>query len=365
MIYKPFNNINLPALGMGAMRLEGTTIDHANDQIMIDFAMANGVNFFDTAYVYGKDGASEKGLSDLLSKYPRESYYLSTKYMLRGGADYKAVFNEQLNRLKTDYLDVYMIHGITDSVCQQYIDNGCIEYFAEQKQKGIIKNFGFSSHACIEMLVKFLDYHTWDFTMIQLNYYDWLYGQAKQEYETLMKYNMPVMVMEPIRGGKLASLSPEAEAILKEARPDWSVASWFLRWIKRFPEVQTVLSGMKEVEHLKENIKIFSSDDKLNKLNEEEEQLLFKACEKFREESSVLCTSCLYCIDDCPSEINIPKMIELYNFCKTDKSWDVKKKIEDMDSKGKPCDCTSCGVCLSRCPQKIDVMSIIKELSEK
>jgi predicted aldo/keto reductase-like oxidoreductase len=360
MIYKQFQEVSLPALGMGAMRFDGSPEDdYAKDRETVDCAMSNGINFFDTAYAYGKDGASEKCLGVLLAGYPRQSYYISTKYMIYAGDDVKSVFEEQLDRLKTDYIDFYMIHGLGDDTCQRYIDNGSIEYFSELKQQGRIKYFGFSSHAGIETLARFADYRSWDFAMIQLNYYDWLYGQAKHEYETLNKRGIPIIAMEPIRGGRLASLSPEAEAVLKSARPDWSVASWFFRWVKTLPDVQLVLSGMKQLEHMKENSVLFSGD---GKLSGEDEKLLFEACEKYRKEVSVLCTSCNYCINDCPAEIDIPEMIDLYNYLKTDKPWDIKSRIERAGSKGKPAGCTGCGICLSRCPQKIDVVDIMRQL---
>ena len=362
MIYKKFHGIKLPALGMGAMRFNGSPEDdYAQDRERMDYIMSNGINFFDTAYGYGKNGASEKCLGVLLADYPRDSYYISTKYMIYAGDDVKSVFEEQLTRLKTDYIDFYMIHGLGDDTCQRYIDNGCLEYFSQLKEKGLIKYFGFSSHAGVDTLARFADYRSWDFAMIQLNYYDWIYGQAEQEYEILKSRGLPVIAMEPIRGGRLASLSPEAESILKGARPDWSVASWFFRWVKSLPSIQLVLSGMKKLEHMKENNLLFSGDEKLN---DEDEQILFKACEKYREEVSVLCTSCNYCMNDCPAEIDIPKMIDLYNYFKTDKPWDRSERIKRVDSKGKPADCTNCGICLSRCPQKIDVVNIMQELKK-
>ena len=174
MIYKEFQGISLPVLGMGAMRFDGTPEDdYAKDREMVDYAMSNGINFFDTAYAYGKDGASEKCLGVLLAEYPRKSYYLSTKYKIHAGDDYKSVFEEQLSRLKTGYIDFYMLHELRDDTCQRDIDNGCIEYFAELKRRGLIRYFGFSSHAGIDTFERFVDYRAWDFTIIQLNYYVW------------------------------------------------------------------------------------------------------------------------------------------------------------------------------------------------
>jgi len=361
MLYKQFQNIRLPALGMGAMRFNGSPEDdYADDRKMINYAMENGINYFDTAYAYGKDGASEKCLGVLLAEYPRDSYYLSTKYSVYAGDDYKSVFTEQLDRMKTSYIDFYMLHGVGDDTYRRYTDNGCIDYFAELKRRGLIKYFGFSSHAGIETLEKLAGRHPWDYAMIQLNYYDWTYGQAKREYEILTGRGLPVMVMEPTRGGRLASLSPDSEAVLKKARPDWSVASWFFRWLKGLTGVQIVLSGMKSPEHMKENNMLFSDGEALSA---EDGELLFAACEKFRKEVRVLCTACNYCVNDCPAEINIPVMIELFNYLKTDRPWDIKDKIKSADSKGGPSDCTGCGACLGHCPQKIDVMGIISELN--
>jgi len=366
MIYKPFKEISLPALGMGVMRLsvQSDKEDQSNDRTksvdMINCAMANGINFFDTAYSYGKDGESEKSLGELLAKYPRESYILSTKYIIYAGDGYQSIFEEQLKRLKTDYIDFYAIHSVTEDTYQRYIDNGCIEYFEEQQKIGRIKYFGFSSHADIETLTKLIDYRKWDFGLFQFNYYDWLYGIAKQEYNLFITRKIPIIVMEPARGGRLASLSQKADDLLKETRPDWSVVSWAFRWVKRFPGVQIVLSGMDKLEQINENSALFSDDS--NDFNEENEKKLFEACETFRKEVSVLCTGCMYCLNDCPAEINIPKMIEIYNFNKTNRPWDLKK-ADKIESKGKPADCTECGICLTRCPQKIDIKSIIKELN--
>jgi hypothetical protein len=372
MLRKPFKDsgIYLPALGMGAMRLPHHPDDPGNDKAMTDYAMASGVNFFDTAYIYGQNGASELGLGELLAKYPRESYYISTKYMARDDTrDYKAVFEEQLARLRTDYIDFYLIHGVTDDMYERYPGSGCIEYFAGLKKQGRIKYFGFSSHASIETLEKLINLHPsgpegWDFAMLQLNYFDWVYGRAESEHGLLRKHDIPIMVMEPARGGRLASLSPGAEALLRSARPDWSIASWAFRWVKKLPGIQTVFSGMRTPGQLEENNILFSGGETLT---EEDEKLLFKACEILRDEAGVLCTSCMYCINDCPARINIPRMIEIYNFCRQNMAWDFRKrqKIESAEqesSNGKIADCSGCGACNGNCPQGIDVAEIIQWL---
>lgn len=365
MIYKAFNNINLSCLGMGNMRLPmkkdstGTFIDRVKAQEIIDYAMDNGINYYDTAYVYNQ-GDSEKFLGEAFQKYPRDSFYFATKFNLYGNPDFKEVFKEQLKRLKTDYIDFYLIHSISDSTYQKYIDMGCIEYFLEQKRMGRIKYLGFSSHASVKSLEAFADHHKWDFAQLQLNYFDWRYSTAKAEYEALEKRDIPIIVMEPIRGGRLAVLSPLAESILKESQPNWSVASWALRWVKRLPQVYVILSGMSTLDQIKENVSTFKDD---RALTDEEETLVMKACDVFRKEVSVPCTSCRYCIDGCPEDINIPEFLEVYNKFKTD-GRSALSAMKNIDSKGQPKDCISCDACFEVCPQNIDVKVVMKELAE-
>ena len=215
MVYKDFKGINLSHLGMGNMRLptEGgvhnAPINMGHAQKIIDYALDNGINYFDTAFVY-HNGESEKFLGSALEKYPRDSYYLATKFFILASTDYKAVFEEQLTRLKTDYIDFYLIHGIFDHTYQQYMDCGCIEYFLEQKEKRRIKHLGFSAHVSMEGFNVFANHHKWDFCMIVLNPYDCVYGTSKQQYEVLVELGIPAVAMEPVRGGRLAALSAEA-----------------------------------------------------------------------------------------------------------------------------------------------------------
>ncbi|WP_424353966.1 aldo/keto reductase [Methanobacterium sp. MBAC-LM] len=363
MIYTDFKGIQLSKLGMGNMRLPtigddpGGEIDFERAQKIIDYAMDHGVNYYDTAYVY-HNGKSESFLGKALEKYPRDSYYLATKFFIMANDDYEAVFEEQLSRLKTDYIDFYLIHGIFDSNWKQYIDCGCIEYFEEQKAKGHIKYLGFSSHASVENLTAFTEHHKWDFAQIQLNYYDWFHGSAMQEYEVLHSRNIPIISMEPLWGGRLATLSPEVNAMLKAEHPDWSIASWAFRWLGRLDGVQVILSGMSAIDQIKENVKLFQNDISLN---DGDEELLKRACDAFRSSVVIPCTGCRYCCDDCPAQIDIPGIIGLYNRFKLNGSF----ALLDIGSfKVKPADCTGCNVCGEHCPQSIDVSAVMQELSE-
>ena len=364
MQYKPFkDNLSLSTLGMGNMRLPvqrlGTKIDRPKAGEIIDYAMANGINYYDTAYVY-HFGESEKFLGEALKKYPRESYHLATKYYMMATKNYKKVFEEQLKRLQTDYIDFYLIHCIMDVTWKRYINSGCIEYFLEQKAKGRIKYLGFSSHAGVEALSSFADYTKWDFAQIQLNYFDWFYGNTRKEYKALEERGLPIIVMEPVRGGKLASLNKEAEALLKEAHPDWSIASWALRFVKSLPQVQVVLSGMSTLSQIQDNVATFEEE---GGLTEKDKEILLQACELFHGQFKIPCTACHYCLGECPKEIRIPAYLDLYNAYKAGEPGALRQ-LGQVDSKGTPADCIGCGKCRSHCPQSIEIPQIMKELAQ-
>lgn len=364
MIMKPYKDISLSRLGMGNMRLplrtdlEGNPIDREKGQEIIDYAMKSGVNYYDTAYVYN-NGDSEKFLGEAMAKYDRKSYYLATKFLISANPDYKAVFQEQLKRLNTDYIDFYLVHSVTERSYKAYEESGCIDYFRELKKQGKIRYLGFSNHSSPEILKHFRDLNDWDFIQLQLNYYDWNYGSTKAEYELCAEKNIPVMVMEPVRGGKLANLTPEANVILKEAHPDWSIASWAFRWVRSLPQVQVILSGMSDMEQIKDNVKTFGDD---TAFTEEDGKLLMEACKMFKSQIQVPCTACRYCCDGCPSGIDIPKIMEMYNNYKLTGPWALDD-IRRYDKAGSK-DCIECGNCTSHCPQSIDVPKIMKELTE-
>lgn len=363
MVYKQFKDISLSRLGMGNMRLPsrkdlpGKPIDREKGGEIIDLAMKGGVNYYDTAYVYGD---SENFLGDVLPAYKRESYYLATKFNIDATTDYKAVFEEQLKRCKTDYFDFYLLHAVGDGNKDRYLQCGCIEHFEEMRKQGKIRYFGYSAHASHEVLRAFADIKDWDFTQIQLNYYDWLFGRAKGEYEILREKNVPIIVMEPVRGGRLANLTPEAEAVLKKAHPDWSIASWAFRWLKRLSQVQVVLSGMSNTEQMRDNIGTFTDEEALT---DEEEKLLFEACTMFKSQIQVPCTGCRYCVDNCPSQIDIPKMMEIGNRFRINGEWALNP-LKKSD-KPTPKDCIGCGACTVHCPQGIDIPGLMSEMSKK
>lgn len=367
MIYKPFKDISLSRLGMGNMRLpeaEGTSgfnakIDWVRSQEIIDYAMSHGINYYDTAYIYN-DGDSERFLGSALQKYPRDSYYLATKFFIQATPRPEPVFEEQLKRLKTSHIDFYLLHSLSEENIEDYLNSGSIEYFMEQQKKGRIRYLGFSSHAGVETLKRFANHHSWDFAQLQINYFDWNYGTAKEEYQVLEEHNIPIMVMEPVRGGRLANLTPEANALLKAAHPDWSIASWALRFVKTLPQVQVILSGMSSLNQIKDNITTFSENQALS---EDDMELLMSACSQFRSQIQIPCTACRYCCSGCPMGINIPEYLKIYNDHKVSGEWALAG-LSQVQSKGTPAACIRCGACASHCPQSIKIPELMTELAE-
>ena len=252
MIYKQFQDLQLSRLGMGNMRLPVNQgrIDRKKAQEIIDYAMEQGINYYDTAYVY-HSGESEPFLGEALSKYPRDSYYLATKFYVMAKPDIEQVFEEQLCKLRTDYIDFYLIHCVNEETIGAYTakNRHYMEFLLEQKAKGRIRHIGFSSHGKPETLEKFLNWSdAFEFVQIQLNYLDWTMQNAKRQYEIITEHGLPVWVMEPVRGGRLASLGERYDAMLKQARPDWSVPAWAFHWLMGLSGVTMILSGMTTME---------------------------------------------------------------------------------------------------------------------
>lgn len=359
---KPFQSIRLSTLGMGAMRLpmkDADHIDYEKAHEILDKAYECGINYFDTAYVYN-GGDSERCLGAWIQKHPRDSFYIATKFNVNANPDYEAVFEEQLQRLQTDHIDFYLLHCLKDHNIDKYIQGGAIEYFREQQKKGRITYQGFSTHADTATLTRFADYTHWDFAQIQMNYYDWVYGTAAEEYEILAQRNIPIMVMEPVRGGRLAALTPEVSEMLRAAHPDWSMASWALRFVQCHPQVQVILSGMSTMEQMVDNLSTFADAPGLSR---EDYDLLLQAGERFRKQIYVPCTGCRYCIPECPMQINIPAYLQIYNDYKSNGSWALQG-LKNVESEGKLTDCIACGACMGHCPQDIQIPKILAELAE-
>lgn len=366
MFYKDYKGHKISALGLGCMRfptVEGdpNTIDREKAQKVIDAAIAGGINYFDTAHVYQR-GDSERFLGEALKKYPRDSYFLATKFYGSETRDIAATFEEQLARLQTDYVDFYLFHCLDEDTVKFYTDTqkDYIAYLLEQKKAGRIRHLGFSTHAPIPVLKQMLDhYDSFDMALMQLNYVDWTVQNAKEQYEVLHAHGIPVWVMEPLKGGKLAVLNEVAAAVLKEACPERSLASWSFRWLMGLDGVQTVLSGMVDEAVMADNLGTFNEKDPLN---EQEQKALSQARDVFLSSMGVPCSACRYCCDGCPAGLNIPKLMGLYNECGiTGDAW----RFPDLEGEFDPGACLQCGACLGHCPQRIDIPGIMLKLREK
>ena len=255
-------DISVPLLGYGMMRLptQGDQIDYEKAEALVKRALEAGINYFDTAYFYHK-GQSEKFCGDILPKFPRDSYYLTSKMpvgLCKTEADVERIFNEQLERCKADYFDFYLFHNMNANVWKTATKLHVWDFLQKKKAEGKVRKIGFSFHDKFENLKKIASAYPWDFAQIQLNILDWELYHSREQYEILTERNIPVVIMEPLRGGALATLSQEANDILKKANPNLTTAAWAFRFVASLPNVLTILSGMTKMEHLEENIKTFS-----------------------------------------------------------------------------------------------------------
>ena len=370
MMTNDFQGKSLSRLGFGTMRLPTNadgSIDETQVAEMTAYALEHGVNYFDTAYPY-HGGESERVIGRVLSKYPRESYYLADKYpghqISSTGYNPAEIFEEQLQKCGVEYFDFYLLHNVYEKSMEVYLDPqwGIVDYFKEQKRLGRIKHLGFSCHAETKGLKEFLDVcgEDMEFCQIQLNWLDWTLQDAKGKYDLLTKRGISVWVMEPVRGGRLAKLSDTEEAKLKALRPEDSIASWGFRFLQGLPNVKMVLSGMSNMEQMMDNVNTFSED---KPLAEEETALLLDIAEGMKD--SIPCTACRYCCDGCPAGLDIPGLISTYNEIRFSPAVNVAMRIEFMPEDKKPTACIGCGQCTQMCPQNIDVPGALKDFAEK
>lgn len=365
-------DVKVSLLGMGCMRLpkvdpEKEDIDYEKAQEIIDYAYANGVNYFDTAYGY-HGGQSELFVGQALKKYPRESFFLASKmpiWCVKEKGDVERIFNEQLQRCQTDYFDFYLFHSQNAANFQKCQEFGVYEFLSQMKAEGKIRRLGFSFHDTPEVLRHICDTYPWDFAQIQLNYLDWEMQDAKTQYQILNDREIPVIVMEPVRGGVLASPCEAADILFREERPDKSVASWAIRFAASLPGVLTVLSGMSNMEQVRDNVDTMA---RFEPLTDREREVIDEALEAYRKKDTVPCTGCRYCMD-CPFGVDIPKMFSLYNHYVLDRDGeDYLEAYEAQPESQRADQCQACGACMEKCPQHIripDQMVTIRETVEK
>ncbi len=353
-------------LGLGMMRLpkarEGSEdIDRAKAQEIVDYAYSHGINYFDTAYRYHA-GDSELFVGEALKKYPRESFYLASKMPIweaNTPADVEKIFNDQLKRCQVEYFDFYLCHSQNKENFKKIREFGAYEFLSKMKEEGKIRHLGFSFHDTPDVLKEIVETYSWDFAQIQLNYLDWEMQDAKAQYEILTEHGIPVMVMEPVRGGALASLCEESDRMLKEARPEKSVASWAIRYAASLPNVQVVLSGMSNMEQLQDNISTMTD---FEPLSEREREVLEQALDVYRRNHLIPCTGCRYCMD-CPFGVDIPGVFKLYNQYKISKYKEGFLRGYRELGKSGPESCRACGACMRHCPQKIQIPERMKEIA--
>ena len=375
MIYRTFQGEKISQFGMGCMRLPKTnpaddgSVDVEHATRMVDFAYENGCTYFDTAWGY-HNGRSESIIGEALSKYPRESFQLATKFPGYDPSNWgkvEEIFEEQLRKCQVDYFDFYLFHNVCEMNIDAYLDDekyGIHRYLMEQKRNGRIKHLGFSVHGAGTVMDRFCEAYGQDmeFTQIQLNYVDYKFQDAKHKLDVAAQYNLPVIVMEPLRGGMLAKATPEEEALMRAARPDESVVGWALRYLQTQDQVFTVLCGSSSLEQMQENMAIFAED---KPLSAGELAVLDGIVEKRITAGLAPCTACHYCVSHCPQELDIPRLLELYNEHKfTGGGFIAPMALAIMGEDKQPSSCIGCGACSVVCPQQIDIPGMLEAFAD-
>ena len=376
MLYRDFKGLSLSRLGFGAMRLpcvdgDDATPDQAAVDEMVDYALEQGVNYFDTAWGY-HGGQSEVVLGRALARHPRDSYYLADKfpgYDLSNMDKVAEIFERQLEKTGAGYFDFYLIHNVCEMNIDEYLNpaHGIMDYLLAQKEAGRIRHLGFSAHGAIPCMERFLDAYGKDmeFCQIQLNFLDWEFQDARGKVELLARWGLPVWVMEPVRGGKLAKIGDDRVARLRELRPDESTVAWAFRFVQGIPEVVVTLSGMSDFDQLRENVATFSEE---RPLDGEERAALQGLVDAMLGRGTVPCTACHYCTSHCPMGLDIPKLLEMYNEAIVTGGrggFIPSMFVGTLPEDKRPSACIGCGSCAAVCPQQIDIPGTLAEFAEK
>ena len=366
------NVSEMPKLGFGLMRLpeEDGTIQIDRVCEMVDAYMKAGLNYFDTAYVYHGGKSEVAAREAVVKRYPRDSFKIATKlpaWEMKTKEDRDRIFNEQLERAGVDYFDFYLLHSIEEgNNYDTYERLDCFNWGMEKKAEGKIKHFGFSFHGSPELLAKVLDIHPeMEFVQIQLNYLDWENPvvQSGRLYNILHERNIPMIIMEPVKGGTLASLKPELEAKYKAIRPDASIASWALRFVASLPGVMTILSGMSTEDQMADNLSTFTN---FEPLSDKEKEAVKEVVDTMLNIPTIGCTACRYCTDGCPMNISIPDVFKAINTMRLyDEDFRPRMFYNGLvASHGRAKDCIACGQCEGVCPQHLSIIDLLKEASE-
>lgn len=352
-------------LGFGCMRLptgKDGKIDWEHAQRMVDYAYENGINYFDTAWPY-HDGESEIFIGQALKKYPRESFWLASKmpvFKLEKKRDVAQIFEKQLEKCQVDYFDNYLVHSVNRDSWEKAKEFGVVEYLQEKKKEGKLLHLGFSYHDSADKLEEILNYTDWDFIQLQLNYYDMTNGDASQLVEIAWAHNLPIVVMEPIRGGFLAKCVPEALNTIEEAYGKEKAPALALSYAFNIKGVKVVLSGMSRFEQMTENVA--TAKDPIP-MDEKAKIVIRQVMKEINDFVTVPCTKCRYCMP-CPAGLDIPEIFRVYN------DWNLFKNpmrfgndIGKMNKK--PSDCVKCGRCMKACPQRLEIPKIMEKIAEE
>lgn len=374
MIQRTFHELNVSGLGMGCMRFplvngNNAVVDEVTAGEMIRSLMKQGVNYYDTAWGY-HEGNAEAVMGRLLSPFSRDSYCLASKfpgYDLNNMGKVEEIFEEQLRRCQVDHFDFYLFHNVCEANIDHYLDPqyGILDYLLKQKQAGRIRHLGFSTHGSIPVMERFLD--AWgehiEFCQIQLNWFDWQFQKAEQKVKMLNERGLPIWVMEPLRGGKLANLPEAFMAKLEAVAPGRTAAEWGMRFLHGIPGVTVVLSGMSNLEQIDSNLSIFSQ---LQPLPENELAVLMDVAKEMAAKTSVPCTACRYCTTHCPMELDIPRLLELYNeFLYSGRTVLPSLMISALDENKRPASCIGCRSCEAVCPQEIKISEALANLNKQ
>lgn len=374
MICKKFHDLELSALGLGCMRLpklseKDSEIDEAAVERMVAYALEHGINYFDTAWGY-HEGQSELVMGRVLSRYPRDRYYIATKFP---GFDVKnfqrkeEIFHRQLEKLQVEYFDFYLCHNVAEKNVDAFLSEeyGLMPYLLEQKKAGRIRHLGFSTHGSLDTMRRFLEAwgHELEFCQIQLNWLDWEFQDAKAKVELISSFGLPVWVMEPVRGGRLVKLPADAAARLDDLRPGVSAAEWAFRFLQSVPQVTMILSGMSDDRQLEENIHTFETEQPLTQTEWDAVQEL---AGEMIARNKVPCTGCRYCMEQCPQGLTIPLLLEIYG--------DPLRPIDGSIPAGavswlepdhRPTACIGCRACEAVCPQNIPISELMADFASK
>ena len=365
-------------LGFGLMRLPLTdpenkaSIDLEQTKQMVDSFLEQGFTYFDTAWMYCKFESERATKEALVNRHDRNSYTLATKLhagYLKCAEDRDRIFNEQRQKTGAEYFDYYLLHAISRELYPIYEQYDCFEWLKEKKKAGLVKHIGFSFHDTADVLEQILTEHPeMEFVQLQINYLDWESEgiQSRLCYETAVRHGVPVIVMEPVKGGTLASLPPAAEKLLKKLHPDWSIPSWAIRFAASLDNVFMVLSGMSNMDQLTDNTAYMQS---FEKLTQEELDAIHRVVDILNSGSAIACTNCAYCVDGCPMSIPIPTYFSLYNTDlqeKWDEGWTPQGTYYSnlATEQSRADSCIACGHCETVCPQHLPIMRYLKEVVE-